>query len=160
MIHLIFTALFGAIAGYSITRVLVRRERGEMEYRSIERRKAEVKPREERELVEPRDFNELVRYLRDRFMLSDVTLATTDGFPIASTGENPEEISALAPEILKKVGGILNSRSIILSGKDYRMGVFEINQDVIGCVKSGRDIHLVEIEMIRDEVNRFMEVRA
>ena len=160
---LILLSLLGVIAGYYITKALTKRRSEEtVEYSIVERKKDYVKPKEPVKtfIGEPRDFNELVLSLRDRFMLSEVTLATFDGIPIASTGDNPEEISALAPEILKKVGGILKTNSVIVSGKDYRIGVFEINQDVIGCVKANRDIHFVEIEKIREEVNKFMEVRA
>jgi hypothetical protein len=89
-----------------------------------------------------------------------ITLATPDGFPIASTSDKPEEESAIAPEILGKVGKrVFNTGEVILSGKDYKLSVFEVNKDVIGFVKSSRDIHFIEIEKIRGEINRFLEVK-
>ena len=111
-------------------------------------------------IKEPEDFNELVRYLRDKFLLIDITLATSDGFPIASTSDKPEDESAIAPEILQKIGRkIFDADKVILLGKDYKLGVFEINPDVIGFIKASRDIHFIEIDKIKEEVNKFLETK-
>ena len=158
----VVVVVLGGVLGFTFGRVVVRRgERVEyVEYLPKNTVRQEIVRSTEKPLIEPKDFNELVEYLRDKFMLLDITLATPDGFPIASTSDKPEEESAIAPEILGKVGKrVFNTGEVILSGKDYKLSVFEVNKDVIGFVKSSRDIHFIEIEKIRGEINRFLEVK-
>jgi len=157
----VLAVVLGVFLGYFMTRFLIKREsREKVKYIPAKNTVKEdvVKPSP---IKEPEDFNELVKYLRDKFMLLDVTLATPDGFPIASTSDKPEEESAIAPEILRKIGqNVFNSNEVILLGKNYKLGVFEINPDVIGFIKASRDIHFIEIDKIKREVSRFLEVKV
>jgi hypothetical protein len=157
----VIAIVLGILLGYYITRIVVGRRSVEM----VKYMPAKNTVREEvikhSPIKEPEDFNELVKSIRDKFMLLDVTLATSDGFPIASTSDKPEDESAIAPEILRKIGkNVFNSKEVILLGKDYKLGVFEINPDVIGFIKASRDIHFIEIDKIKNEVNRFLEVKV
>jgi len=157
----VLAVVLGVFFGYIVTRALIKRESHEkVKYIPAKNTVKEgvVKPSP---MKEPEDFNELVRYLRDKFMLLDVTLATPDGFPIASTSDKPEDESAIAPEILRKIGkNVFNSNEVILLDKNYKLGVFEINPDIIGFIKATRDIHFIEIDKIKKEVNRFLEVKV
>ncbi len=155
---IVFT--IGAVGGYSLTRLILKRRERTFATPKFVAKKKEIVESKEIIVEEPKDFEELVKLLKDKFMVSDVTLSTTDGFPIASTIEDPEEISALAPELLKSVGRVLKSRDFIISSKDRKIAVFEINPEIICTIQADRDIHFVEIEKIREEILKFMEVRA
>lgn len=163
-VHLVLSAIVGALSGYSVTRLIVkRREKTEtFSVETISKSKDVVKPKEEVKsaVEEPKDFTDLVKMLRDKYMLSEVTLSTYEGLPIASTLRDPEEISALAPEILKDVGKILNSKEIVVGGRAYKMSIFEVTPEVICTVQTTRDLPFVEIEKIKDEIRKFMEVRT
>jgi len=163
-INLIISALVGIVSGYYITRLLKRREKTEsLSFEAISKSREVIKTEKSivNEIKEPKDFADLVKFLRDKFMLSEVTLSTYEGLPIASTLDDPEEISALAPEILKDVGkNILKSKEITIGGKAYKMSIFEVTPDVICTIQSTRDIPFVEIEKIREEIREFMEVRS
>ena len=108
---------------------------------------------------QPLDFNELVNYLNDKYMLVDITLATYDGLPIASNSQNPEEDSAMAPELLKIIMKQMNTDTAIISGRDYKLAIFEVSPDVICYARLRRDISIAEIDRIRKEIREFMEVR-
>ncbi|WP_456327525.1 hypothetical protein [Archaeoglobus sp.] len=159
---LIALGLIGVTIGYAVTRYATKSKEEEIKSYKIviSDKKKRIIDTRERETIEPSDFNELVNHLKNKYMLSEVTLATVDGFPIASTSQDAEVISAFAPEILRRVGKIVNSNMVIISGRDFKLGVFKINEDVIGCVKANRDIHFIEIDRIKEEVNRFMGVTA
>ncbi len=161
-IDLSLSALVGAISGYLVTRLVAGRKKEEVvSIETVSKSREIVKPKEVVERIEePKDFTELVRFLKDKYMLSEVTLSTYEGLPIASTLDDPEEISALAPEILKDVGGILKSKEVVIGGKYYKMCVFEVTPEVICTIQTTRDVPFVEIDRIREEVKRFMEVKT
>ena len=108
---------------------------------------------------QPSDFNELVRYLNDKYMLLDVTLATYDGLPIASNSQNPEEDSAMAPELLKMIMKQMNTDTAVISGRDYKLAIFEVSPDIICYARLRRDISIAELDRIRREICDFMEVK-
>ncbi|WP_457550128.1 hypothetical protein [Archaeoglobus sp.] len=161
-IIMIVLGLLGVVVGYAVTRYATKsKEKDTESYKIVmSGKKKDIINTGEKEMVEPSDFNELVNYLKNKYILSEVTLATTDGFPIASTSQDAEIISALAPEILKRVGKIVESKEVVISGRDFKLGVFEINEDVIGFIKANRDIHFIEIDRIKEDVNRFMGVTS
>ncbi len=161
-IDMSLSALLGVVVGYSVTRLIVgKKEEEVVSVETVSKSRDIVKPKEVVEKVEePKDFSDLVRFLKDKYMLSEVTLSTYEGLPIASTLDDPEEISALAPEILKDVGGILKSKEVIIGGKYYKMCVFEVTPEVICTIQTTRDVPFVEIDRIREEIRRFMEVKT
>jgi hypothetical protein len=164
-------AVFGITFGYIITRKILKRiESSRSEKNVIEIDDKIIKDKLIRTSMaessskdfskeQPSDFNELVRYLNDKYMLLDVTLATYDGLPIASNSQNPEEDSAMAPELLKSIMKQMNTDTAIISGRDYKLAIFEVSPDVICYARLRRDISIAEIDRIRKEIREFMEVR-
>ncbi len=106
----------------------------------------------------PTDFQDLVNYLSDKYMLIDITLLTSEGLPIASNSNTPEEDAAIAPEILRIVGEIVKSDKIIISGKNEKILVFKIHPEVIAYTRVRREITGIEIEKLKEEITKFMEV--
>ncbi len=106
----------------------------------------------------PTDFQDLVNYLSDKYMLIDITLLTSEGLPIASNSNSPEEDAAIAPEILRIVGEIVKSDKIIISGKNEKILVFKIHPEVIAYTRVRREITGIEIEKLKEEITKFMEV--
>ncbi len=156
MIDYVLAGVVGFLSGYSITK-LVRRERKEkLEFPKVET-KVSILP-SKNPSVDVKDFNELVGYLRDKYMLENVTLSTYEGFPIASTLEDPEELSALAPELLKSVRTISDIKEVVISGKGENIAVFEVNPEIICTLQAKRDIYHAEIEKIKSEILNFVGV--
>jgi len=106
----------------------------------------------------PTDFQDLVNYISDKYMLIDITLLTSEGLPIASNSNSPEEDAAIAPEILRIVGEIVKSDKIIISGKNEKILVFKIHPEVIAYTRVRREITGIEIEKLKEEITKFMEV--
>jgi len=100
----------------------------------------------------PKDFNELVEYLVNRYMLVEATLASSEGLPIASNSANAEEESAIAPEIVKIMKRTINSDAVTISGRDMKVILFEVTPDVICYAKARRDVSLAEIERMKSDI--------
>jgi hypothetical protein len=105
----------------------------------------------------PSDFQDLIGYLSDKYMLLDLTLSTSEGLPVASNSTSPEEDAAIAPEILRMLGEMVDSDKIIISGKNEKILVFRADPEIIVHARVRRDITAIEIEKLKDEITRFME---
>jgi predicted regulator of Ras-like GTPase activity (Roadblock/LC7/MglB family) len=100
----------------------------------------------------PKDFNELVEHLVNRYMLVEATLVSSEGLPIASNSANAEEESAIAPEIVKIMKRTINSDAVTISGRDMKVILFEVTPDVICYAKARRDVSLAEIERMKSDI--------
>jgi predicted regulator of Ras-like GTPase activity (Roadblock/LC7/MglB family) len=162
MILEIVAVTSGGAIGYLVTWKLLEMQRREEE-REILRKKREVisevaeKVSEERSENVPKDLQELVDYLCDKYMLYDLTLLTHDGLPIASNSSDPIEDAAIAPEVLKTVRELVSSDKIVVSGEDKKLVVFEVNSDVVLYARTVRDLTSKQVEMLKNEVNSFLE---
>lgn len=105
----------------------------------------------------PSSLEELLNYISGKYMLSEVTLLTPDGLPIASNSSTPEEDTANAPEFIKLANQLLNSDRIVLSGGENRVVVIQINPDVLLYAKVARELSRPELEKLRGEVNTILE---
>ncbi|MDK2794969.1 MAG: hypothetical protein PWQ22_97 [Archaeoglobaceae archaeon] len=105
----------------------------------------------------PSSLEELLNYIGRKYMLSEITLLTPDGLPIASNSSTPEEDTANAPEIIKLANQLLNSDRIVLSGGENRVVVVQINPDVLLYAKVARELSRPEIEKLKVEVNTILE---
>lgn len=105
----------------------------------------------------PSSLEELLNYISGKYMLSEVTLLTPDGLPIASNSSTLEEDTANAPEFIKVANQLLNSDRIVLGGGDTRVVVVQINPDVLLYAKVARDLSRPELEKLRNEVNTMLE---
>jgi len=90
-------------------------------------------------------------------MLTDVTLLTPEGLPIASNSSSPEEDAAIAPELIKIGKSMLNSSRIIISGENTRILVMQVSPDVLLHARVARDISRREIERVGEEIKIILE---
>lgn len=165
MLYEILSVIFGFGIGFIVTwrfvEIGVRRE----EEKFDEVRKAKIAeltskievPAEVRLEKPPSSLEELLSYISEKYMLSELTLLTPDGLPIASNSSTPEEDTANAPEFIKVANQLLNSDRIVLTGGDTRIVVIQINPDVLLYAKVARELSRLELEKLRGEVNSMLE---
>ena len=105
----------------------------------------------------PSDFQDLVNYLRDKYMLIGITLTTAEGLPIASNSPFAEEDAAAAPEILKMVNRMVDSDRVMISGRDEKIIVLSVDPEIVAHIRTKRELAAVELERLREEIIRFVE---
>jgi len=105
----------------------------------------------------PKTVEDLPGYIATKYLLSEVTLLTPDGLPIASNSSTPDEDTAEGPEIIKFAKRVLDSDRIVIAGGESRLLVIEINPEVLIYAKTMRDISRPEMERIKGELNTILE---
>ncbi|MEM0215520.1 MAG: hypothetical protein QW384_06010 [Archaeoglobaceae archaeon] len=105
----------------------------------------------------PKTVEDLPGYIATKYLLSEVTLLTPDGLPIASNSSTPDEDTAEGPEIIKFAKRVLDSDRIVIAGGESRLLVMEINPEVLIYAKTMRDISRPEMERIKGELNTILE---
>lgn len=105
----------------------------------------------------PKTVEELPGYIATKYLLSEVTLLTPDGLPIASNSSTPDEDTAEGPEIIKFAKRVLDSDRIVIAGGESRLLVMEINPEVLIYAKTMRDVSRPEMERIKSELNTILE---
>jgi len=105
----------------------------------------------------PNDIQALVDYLRDKYMLLNVTLSTTEGLLVASNSPSAEEDAAMAPEILRMASKIVNADRIVVSGENGKILVFKVNPEIVAHIRVTKDLTESEIKRLKEEITRFME---
>ncbi|AAB90024.1 MULTISPECIES: hypothetical protein [Archaeoglobus] len=165
MVYEVLAVVSGGLLGFGVTWAYLNYALKEEKAKEEEVMRAKisnvtssVEPKLETKMEKPpSDLSEFVDYLCNKYMLSDVTLLTPDGLPIASNSPTPEEDAAIAPELIKVGKGMLNSSRILLSGENTRVLVMQVNPDVLLHARVARDISKREIERIGEEVNMVLE---
>ncbi|MCS7130309.1 MAG: hypothetical protein NZ872_02700 [Archaeoglobaceae archaeon] len=165
MLYEVLSILFGFGIGFIVTwrfvEIGVRREEEKIgEARKIKMAEVAGKIESAVEALPeklPSSLDELLKYISGKYMLSEVTLLTPDGLPIASNSSTPEEDTANAPEFIKVANQLLNSDRIVLAGGDNRIVVLQINPDVLLYAKVARELSRPELEKLRGEVNKILE---
>ncbi len=165
MVYEVLAIVSGGVLGFGVTWVYLNYalKEGKAKEEEIRRVKisnvaSSIEPTAEIKMEKPpSDLTEFVDYLSSKYMLSDVTLLTPDGLPIASNSPTPEEDAAIAPELIKVGKGLLNSSRILLSGENTRVLVMEVNPDVLLHARVARDLSKREVERIGEEVNMVLE---
>jgi len=165
MLYEVLAIVSGGVLGFGVTWAYLSHAIKEEETKEDEIRKAKVsavtssiEPKSEVKIEKPpSDLSEFVDYLSSKYILSDVTLLTTDGLPIASNSSTPEEDAAIAPELLKVGKSLLNSSRISISGENTRVLVMQITPDIMLHARVARDISRREIERIGEEVKMVLE---
>ncbi|MDI9642355.1 MAG: hypothetical protein QXQ38_03150 [Archaeoglobaceae archaeon] len=165
MLYEILSVLFGFGIGFIVTwrfvEIGVRREEEKIgEARKVKIAEVAGKIEGTTETLPekmPSNLDELLKYISGKYMLSEVTLLTPDGLPIASNSSTPDEDTANAPEFIKVANQLLNSDRIVLAGGDNRVVVLQINPDVILYAKIARELSRPELEKLKSEVNMSLE---
>lgn len=165
MLYEVLAIVSGGVLGFGVTWAYLSHAIKEEKTKEEEMRRVKVsavtssiEPKAEVKIDKPpSDLSEFVEYLSNKYMLSDVTLLTPDGLPIASNSSAPEEDAAIAPELLKVGKGLLNSSRIIISGENTKVLVMQITPDIMLHARVARDISRREIERIGDEVKMVLE---
>ena len=154
----------GVLIGFAVTEVILGEKKKSEEIKTIIEIKDEKAATISGILKEPSgvdyvptDFQDLVDHLRDKYMLLDLTISTSEGLLVASNSQSAEEDAATSPEILRMLGGMLDSDVITISGKDEKIIVFRVDPEIIAYARVKRDIAAVEIERMKEEIIRFME---
>lgn len=165
MLYEILSVLFGFGVGFIVTwrfvEISIRREEEKIgEARKVKIAEVAGKIESVTETLPeklPSNLDELLNYISGKYMLSEVTLLTPDGLPIASNSSTPEEDTANAPEFIKVANQLLNSDRIVLAGGENRVVVMQINPDVLLYAKVARELSRPELEKLRSEVNTILE---
>ncbi len=161
MLYEVAALLCGGVLGFAVTYKIIERGTKEETGRIVEVARTKVTVGEKRREYEvdklPTSLDELADYISKKYMLSEVTLLTSDGLPVVSNSVDPERDAATAPEILKTVRRLLESDSAVLSSGGNRILVMKINPDVILHARLTRDISRKEMESMREEVDAILE---
>jgi len=166
MIYEFLSIVLGLGLGFGVTWRLLKTEveKEERIIEAVQRAKVAevVKPLSKSEIEVdlkelPKKIDELPAYIANKYMLTEVTLLTPEGLPVASNSTTVEEDTAEGPEIIKFAKRLLDSDRILLAGGENRLLVMEINPEVLLYAKITRDISRPEMERIKGELNTLLE---
>uniref|UniRef100_A0A7C3RAP7 Roadblock/LAMTOR2 domain-containing protein n=1 Tax=Archaeoglobus fulgidus TaxID=2234 RepID=A0A7C3RAP7_ARCFL len=165
MLYEVIVIVLGGVLGFGVTWAYLsqamRQEKAkeeEIRIAKVSTVTSSIEPKGEIKIDKPpSDLTEFVEYLSGKYMLTDVTLLTPEGLPIASNSSSPEEDAAIAPELIKIGKSMLNSSRIIISGENTRILVMQVSPDVLLHARVARDISRREIERVGEEIKIILE---
>lgn len=155
-------AVSGGVIGFLITYKLIESGAKEEKERIAERAVLRISGESTvRKVVEerppPKSLDELVEYIATKYMLSDVTLLTSDGLPIVSNSKDAERSAATAPEIMRMARSIFESEWVFLDSGSERLLVAQVSPDVLLHARTTRELTRREVESLRSEVGSILE---